>query len=184
MKNKAKEIDLLNESDRGAVIVAAALLEDDLTEILKKMVQRNGLSAKYVNEMFDLSGPLSSFSSKALICYGFGIISEEIFNDLTKIRKLRNKFAHSSDKVDFLSSEIEDHVAEIQCCVEASKSFVGELFKGRGKNNLADQAKSTTLEDWELRAKGFVKYTKSVFCFGVLRLRIKIKEHQLLSRKT
>jgi DNA-binding MltR family transcriptional regulator len=184
MESQTRKFDLINESDRGAVIVAAALLEDDLNEILKKIVQRNELSAKYIKEMFDLNGPLSSFSSKALICYGFGIISKDIFDDLTKIRKLRNKFAHSSDRVDFLSSEIEDHVAEIQCCVEASKSFVGEMFKGRGENKLAGQTNAPSLEDWEVRAKGFVKYTKSVFCIGVSLLRIKIKEHQLCIRKT
>lgn len=181
MERKNRKFELIDESDRGAVIVAAALLEDDLNEILKEIVQRNGLSAKYIKEMFDLNGPLSSFSSKILICYGFGIISKDIFDDLTKIRKLRNKFAHSSDKVDFLSSEIEDQVADIQCCVEASKSIVGKMFKGRG-NNLADRTDLPTLEDWEARAKGFVKYTKSVFCIGISLLRIKLKKSQLCIR--
>lgn len=181
MENKTKKLDLIDESDRGAVIVAAALLEDDLKEILKEIVQRNGLSAKHIREMFDLSGPLSSFSSKALFSYGFGIISKEIFDDLTKIRKLRNKFAHSSNIVDFMSNEIEDEVAEIQCCVEASKSFQGQMFNGRGKNKCADQADQPPLADWEARAKGFVKYTKSVFCLGVTLLRIKIKKHSYAS---
>jgi len=122
-------LELINESDRGAVIVAAALLEDDLDEILKGIIQSHDISAKHIKDMFDLSGPLSSFSSKSLICYGFGFISKEIFDDLTKIRKLRNKFAHSSEKVDFLSADIEAHVATINCCIEASNNSRGRCLK-------------------------------------------------------
>ncbi|MCD2453811.1 MltR family transcriptional regulator [Methylicorpusculum oleiharenae] len=184
MDSKESQLDLLNESDRGAVIVAAAILEDDLSELLKDAIQRNGLSGKQINEIFDLSGPLSSFSSKSLICYAFGLISKDTFEDLAKIRKLRNKFAHSTEKVDFLSSEIEDHVAEINCCIEASKKFEGEMFKGRGKNNAIKNHSPVVLEEWEARAKGFVKYTKSVFCLGVSILRLRIKEHHLLRIRT
>ncbi|AYN96411.1 hypothetical protein EAW52_21855 [Pseudomonas sp. LTJR-52] len=171
--------ELIDESDRGAVIVAAALLEDDLSEMLKDIIKRNGVSAKQIKEVFDLSGPLSSFSSKALICYAFGLITKDIFDDLGKIRKLRNKFAHSTDKVDFLSPEIEDHVADIKCCIEASKSFKGEMFKGRGSRTEISEPKTASLEDWEARAKGFVKYTKAVFCLGISILRIQIKEQHL-----
>lgn len=174
-------LELIDESDRGAVIVAAALLEDDLYEILKGVIQSYDISAKNIKDMFDLSGPLSSLSSKSLICYGFGFISKEIFDDLTKIRKLRNKFAHSSEKVDFLSADIEDHIATINCCIEASKQFEGEMFKGRKKAFSDDHPR---IEDWEGRSMGFVKYTKSIFCIGVQLLRLKIKRFHLENGKT
>ena len=58
--------ELINESDRGAVIVAAALLEDDLSEMLKDIIKRNGMSAKQIKEIFDLSGPLFIKSSNLL----------------------------------------------------------------------------------------------------------------------
>jgi hypothetical protein len=184
MEPRAGKLSLMDESDRGAVIVAAALLEDDLDEILEDIIQRNGVTPKHIKEMFALNGPLSSFSSKSLICYGFGLISKEIFDDLSQIRKLRNKFAHSSDRVDFLFSDIEDHVAEISCCEEASKNFEGKMFKGRGSKQPSNKADSPKPEDWELRAKGFVKYTKAVFCLGVELLRIKIKERHLRVKVT
>jgi hypothetical protein len=179
MGTRKERPELIDESDRGAVIVAAALLEDDLSEMLKDIIRRNGVSAKQVKEIFDLSGPLSSFSSKALICHAFGLISKDTFDDLGKIRKLRNKFAHSTSKVDFLSPDIEDHIAEIKCCVEASKNFKGELFKGRGFSAEISEPKAVVLEDWEARAKGFVKYTKAVFCTGISILRLQIKEQHL-----
>ncbi len=184
MEPLALKLSLINESDRGAVVVAAALLEDDLDEILENLIQRNGVTPKHIKEMFALNGPLSSFSSKSLICYGFGLISKEIFDDLSQIRKLRNKLAHSPDRVDFLSSDIEDHVAEISCCEEASKNFEGKMFKGRENNPSLNKPDSPALEDWEMRGKGFVKYTKAVFCLGVELLRIKIKERHLRTMET
>jgi DNA-binding MltR family transcriptional regulator len=183
MEIKEIKFDLIEESDRGAVIVAAAILENDLDELLKAEIQQNGLSAKLIKSLFDMNGPLSSFSSKALVCFAFGLISKNIFDDLEKIRKLRNKFAHTTEQVDFLSGEIEDNVAEINCCVEASKHFEGKMFKGRGKLTDNKEYDRNTLPDWEARSKGFIKYTKSVFCIGVEILRIRIREHQLLRLK-
>jgi DNA-binding MltR family transcriptional regulator len=174
-------LELLDESDRGAVIVAAALLEDDIDEVLKKVIKGYNVSEKHIKAMFDLNGPLSSFSSKILVCYGFGLISKEIYDDLTKIRKLRNKFAHSTEKIDFLSVDIEDHVATINCCIEASKQFVGSMFKGRKNPVSEDQPK---IKDWEIRSKGYVKYTKSVFCLGVKLLHHKIMRFHLEDIKT
>ncbi len=112
---KKEEIDLAEESDRGAVIVAAAILEDDLAEILEKLLIANHMPEKHRKEMFDLNGPLSSFSSKMLICYGFGLISKDVFDDLTKIRRLRNRFAHSSEDVDFFAEEIKSIVYSLKC---------------------------------------------------------------------
>lgn len=173
---EAVTLNLLDESDRGAVIVGAALLENELDLILKQIISDHEISNKHTKEMFSLSGPLASFSSKSLICYGFGFISKDIFDDLSRIRRLRNKFAHSSEKVDFLFPGIEDHVATIHCCVEASKGFPGKMFQGR---KLENQNHKPQLQDWEMRSKGFVKYTKTVFCLGIQVLIYKIKQFQL-----
>jgi hypothetical protein len=118
-----------------------------------------------------MSGPASTFSAKILICYAFGLINKDAFDDLNKIRKIRNKFAHTSEKVDFLMSEVEDLVAEVQCCIKASQSFKGTMFKGRGK---IFGPPAPMPPEWKLRKNGFVKYTKSVFCLGIMDLRYKI----------
>ena len=170
--------DLFSESDRGAVIVAAALLDSDLDKILKRVVQSHNISVKHEKIMFSLNGPFSNFYSKSLICYGFGFISKEIFDDLTKIRNLRNKFAHSSGKVDFLSPEIGNQVDTMNCCIQAKKKLKGPRYKFIGKDPSDDHPE---LEDWEARSMGFVKYTKSVFCIGVQILRLKILRFHLKS---
>ncbi len=171
-------MNLIDESDRGAVIVGATLLENELDEILNRVFSRSHMSKKQLKDMFDLSGPLSSFSSKTLICYGFNLISKDIFDDLSKIRKLRNKFAHSHDAVDFLSKEIVDQVSNIKCCQKAAESFSGKRFSIENK---VEDDELVCPEDWELRASGFVKYTKSNFCIGIKNLIIEIKKYQIIS---
>jgi len=165
----------MEESDRGAVLVGAAILEDTLSNLIRSTAIENGVSAKSITDLFSMNGPASTFSAKTLVCHAFGLISKDIYDDLNRIRKIRNKFAHTSERVDFLMPEIEDLVAEIQCCIEVSKSFEGEIFKGRGK---IVGPPAPVPPDWELRSKGFVKYTKSIFCLGVLELQHKILEHK------
>lgn len=173
--NQKYTADLMDESDRGAVLVGAAILEDTLRDLISSTSTENGLSAKSVADLFSMNGPASTFSAKTLVCYAFGLISKDLYDDLNRIRKIRNKFAHTSEKIDFLMPEIEDLVAEIQCCIEVSKNFEGEMFKGRGK---IVGPPAPRPPDWELRSKGFVKYTKSIFCLGILQLQYEILNYR------
>jgi mannitol operon repressor len=89
------EIDpLLGESDRGSVIVAAAVLDNLLARYLSLVMKKNGLSNRYSVKILDGNGALGSFSARAQIARGFSLISEDTFHDLMVIRKLRNEFAH------------------------------------------------------------------------------------------
>jgi DNA-binding MltR family transcriptional regulator len=178
--NQKNTADLMEESDRGSVLVGAAILEDELSDLIRSTSKKNGLTTKSIEDLFSMNGPASTFSSKTLICYAFGLISKEVYDDLNRIRKIRNKFAHTSDKVDFLMPEIEDLVAEIKCCVEVSKNFEGEMFKGRSK---IVGPFAPVPSEWEMRSRGFVKYTKSIFCLGILQLQQRILEHKLNSFK-
>lgn len=171
--DEKKEIDLIEESDRGAVIVAAAILENDLDEILKEAFRANELSEKQIGDLFDLNGPLSSFSSKALICYAFGLISKWIFDDLTTIRRLRNRFAHSPNDVDFLSDEITGIVSNLRCTSEVRNVYKGKRYSVEREN----------LKDWEMRSRGFVKHSKSLFCLGVKILQTEILKFRIAKLK-
>ena len=171
---KKEEIDLAEESDRGAVIVAAAILEDDLAKVLETILVANDVPEKHRKEMFDVNGPLSSFSSKMLICYGFGLISRDVFDDLTKIRRLRNRFAHSSGDVDFFSEEINSIVFNLKCTELPRKEFEGKRYSPSGEK---------PPKEWEMRSAGLLKYPKAVFCIGVQMLRVEIIRCQLAKLK-
>ncbi len=167
MTNK---IDLIDESDRGAVIVGAAILESDLENLLRPIFNSNRVPKKHLVRMFDVNGPLSSFSAKVLICRGFGLISEEIFSDLEAIRKLRNQFAHTADEVDFLSTDIQRIVFGLRCTQDALKRLATKRYSPKQEESIPD---------WEMRSRGFVKHAKSVFCIGVHALRVEILKHTM-----
>lgn len=94
---------LRNESDRGLALIAAAALDFDLGQLLRKTVVNNKRVAK---DIFDTSRPLSSFSAKIDISYLLGHISIEEHHELHLIRKIRNEFGHSHEDISFTSQKI------------------------------------------------------------------------------
>jgi len=88
----------------GIVIATAAILDVQLERALKRGMQP--LSKGLYERLFDSFRPLSTFSSKIIMAYALGIVSVEIFEELEKIRRIRNAFAHSSEILNFSSPQI------------------------------------------------------------------------------
>lgn len=92
--------ELLSQSDRGAAIIGGAFVEAKLKIALESRL----IDGKYknnhtlFNRIFDFEGPLGSFSAKIDMCYSLQIIGKHTFDDLHKIREIRNKFAHSLEE--------------------------------------------------------------------------------------
>jgi DNA-binding MltR family transcriptional regulator len=105
------QISLRKESERGSAIVCAALLDESLREIIKaKLV---ALSKKK-DELFDGgNSPLESASAKIDLAYRIGLISRDEKSSFHLIRKIRNKFAHSSEEIHFDSSIVKDLISEL-----------------------------------------------------------------------
>jgi DNA-binding MltR family transcriptional regulator len=87
--------ELEGESDRSVVLVASAFFDEALLLRLKKHLGRG--NSRILDSLFDLSGPLSSFSSKIDLLFCLGDISKDIRDDLHVIRKVRNYCAHHWD---------------------------------------------------------------------------------------
>lgn len=85
--------ELTGVSERTAVIVSAALLEDKLADIIKSRL-RNDTDAQ--KKMFKSSGPLGSLGPKGDLAFLMGIISEKTRDDIGQIGQIRNFFAHWS----------------------------------------------------------------------------------------
>ena len=113
--NVKRGLDLFDESDRGAAIVGAALLEDTLATLLKDNMSSVAMSQKQVRDIFDLSGPLSNFSAKISIAFAFAFIDKVTFNDLQIVRRIRNSFAHSAGKLSFADVSIASQVQNMYC---------------------------------------------------------------------
>jgi hypothetical protein len=102
---------LANESDRGAVIVSAALLDDALLNMLK---QRLCPSLEREDELFErIYAPLGTFAAKIDLAYRVGLINAEFRRILHLMRKLRNDFAHSVHNVDFNEPAVQRRLREL-----------------------------------------------------------------------
>lgn len=99
--------EMFSESDRGCILIGASALDDVLSSLIQKHLGRNNHVIKNAMEpLFTGMGPLSSFSARIKIAYCLGIIKQWEFEDLERIRKIRNKAAHEYSAKTFTNKEI------------------------------------------------------------------------------
>ena len=82
-----------DESDRGAAVLALALLEEQLREAIESR-----------DVAFKGSG--LNFRVNVEIAYALGLYDQETRDGLHTVRKIRNEFAHSRDPLKFEHGEI------------------------------------------------------------------------------
>lgn len=95
--------EFLEEGDRAAVIYSSSLLDDLLARLLKAFLIDKKASEEL---LFGGHAPLSTFSSRIKSCFCLGLILEEEYLDLNKIRKIRNEFAHNWDDINLNDSKL------------------------------------------------------------------------------
>ena len=78
------------ESHRGAALVAAALLDLNLEDLLRAFLIDDPSEVEYL-----LGTGLQSFGARIRVCYALGLISDDESNDLRVIQSVRNYFAHN-----------------------------------------------------------------------------------------
>jgi hypothetical protein len=92
------------QTDRGAAIVPASLLDNMLENLIaaRLIVQ----SSKRRKALFRQYAPLHSFSAKIELGFALGLFNNERRESLELIREVRNKFAHNLEATSFDHSEI------------------------------------------------------------------------------
>ena len=93
-------IELDNETDRGAVILAAAAFEDKLTARILHEFQP--LNSREKADLFDFDRPLGSFSAKIRIAHAMGILDRPLKRIAEVVRVMRNACAHSGSGTAFI----------------------------------------------------------------------------------
>jgi hypothetical protein len=96
-----KEIDE-TASDRAAAIVAATLVEDHLTRLLRWNLEHDG---KALDQLFLPGRALGEFGVKIDLGYLMGLYSKPAKKELDTIRRVRNAFAHRMEVRDFTHDE-------------------------------------------------------------------------------
>jgi DNA-binding MltR family transcriptional regulator len=98
---------LNKETGRGCALLAVSFLEQSIEKCLsKKMIGSN----KHKKVLFDFNGPLGNFSNKLSLAYSIGLFQKIEFEELQKIRQVRNLFAHSYEYITFESKELSEKV--------------------------------------------------------------------------
>lgn len=91
---------VLAESDRGAVIMASALVERALEEAIRAylIAPAGGIADGWFKGP---NAPFQSFSAKITLGRALGIYGPLLEKSLTGVRRIRNAFAHSMIPLDF-----------------------------------------------------------------------------------
>jgi hypothetical protein len=79
------------ESDRAAVILGAAKIDQTLFELLSATLLPL-TSGK--DDLLESDGPIGSFSARISLAYRMALIDAELAHALHMVRKIRNAFAH------------------------------------------------------------------------------------------
>ncbi|MGM0589243.1 MAG: hypothetical protein ACQETE_12550 [Bacteroidota bacterium] len=101
---------LVAESDRGAVLVGAEIVNAQLDTLFRE-ISESDASNTLLNKLLDYPGPLSTFSAKSDVAYTVGLIGKNTHQSITILKRIRNKVAHSKGK--FRLEKEKDRLTEL-----------------------------------------------------------------------
>lgn len=101
-------LDSLDE--RGLILSLAAFSEDSLGKLLSTYMLDNKASHELIE---GFNAPLGTFSSRIKACFSLGLITEDQYKDLELLRKIRNKFSHSWEKISIEDKDISQQIQNL-----------------------------------------------------------------------
>lgn len=102
--------ELLQESDRGSVILSFAWIDEELTRVLQKFCLPSISKIDKDDELFGIGRPAGEASTKINLAFRLGLIRSHVHQSLHLIRRLRNDFAHRSSKLTFDTASVRDRI--------------------------------------------------------------------------
>lgn len=100
------------ETDRGAALVGAALIDHHLERLLRGHLLNEKIADKLLSNA--ANSALSTLSARTDMCYALGLITEVEYHECVLIRKVRNRFAHKLHGLTFQDSEIAGWCTSLQ----------------------------------------------------------------------
>ncbi len=98
------------ETDRGAVLLAASIIDEWLSEILLNYLKENSVSKELI---IGFNAPLGTFPARLKMAYSLSLIEEREFEEINLIRKFRNQFGHNWQDMNFESEKIKKEFDKI-----------------------------------------------------------------------
>lgn len=91
--------------NRSVILLGGAILDELLRRLLDSWLVPNN---KIKTSVFDYTGALGTFANRINMCFLLGLISKDMFDDLNKVRDIRNCYAHNIFVPDFENDEIKN----------------------------------------------------------------------------
>jgi hypothetical protein len=110
--------ELHKESDRAALLMGAAWLDEGLLNLLRAHLLPS--TTKEDQELFEGHGPLATFSARTKVSRRLGLISADFEQAINIIRRIRNKFAHSLETPNLSASPYREWINELPLVIESS----------------------------------------------------------------
>jgi len=102
---------LAHESERAAVVMGGALVDESLEAALVKLLLP---SKSKRDELFDPDQPIGSFRAKTRLAHRLGLVDDKFCSALDMLRRIRNDFAHSSESKTLNDAEHSDRVRQLK----------------------------------------------------------------------
>ena len=124
----------MGESDRAAIVLGAAQMDELLATILPKRL----IDTK--KEFFDFNGPFGTFSSRIDTAQAIGVINKSFANKLHLVRKIRNQCAHNIQKVNLEVPPVSQQISELALAFSDTEFWstnlqqAGEMFNKSGNS--------------------------------------------------
>lgn len=111
------------ESDRGAVLVAAAYIDEALEDLILSYFVND---RRVAERLLTYPGPCSTLASRCDLAYCLGIFGKDVYTDIRTITKIRNNFAHTKEGATFERQDISDLCSNLTRAMrEAGTKFIG-----------------------------------------------------------
>lgn len=98
------------ETDRAAALLAAAMLDDKLLEILASFFAKSDSSVKLLRGP---GAPLGTFAARIEAAHVLGFLDDAEYGEIHIIRKIRNRIAHGWRSLTFESDSVRDLVRNL-----------------------------------------------------------------------
>jgi len=99
--------ELQKGSDRALGIIAGAIIDSKLSDVLRRALGDDSPYSKRVRaELFHADGPLGSFGPRISMAYLIGLLTEQGHTDLQTFKKIRDLFAHYTEHGSFTMQRI------------------------------------------------------------------------------
>lgn len=121
-------VELHSESDRAAVVLGAAWLDEGMRELLRAFLLPARESKPENDEVLKFSGPLGSYFARCEMSFRLGLIGEDFRKALLQVATIRNKFAHVVGKLDLNKPPFTALIGELPDIIP-SKTFWREYLK-------------------------------------------------------